>query len=416
MNHRTTLIALAVSLAFAGGAARAQSAGIVDGSSNTISFGQTPAQPGASNNLRQIGLRDGSVRGVGGGASLTVRADVSGDITQSSQGSGRETQNQTVSIGGARDFSATGGTISAQGSQAIGSLVQTRNGNAGSSSAIQNLSIGSVSGQLAAANVQAVGSSLGSVSQTASNNSNGQRQDVDIGGIADVSGGTFRSNGLLNANISQSQNGVVQQEVRVGAIARATLQEGRTEGLVNASISQVGGGRGALNGAGLQRVDVGSITDVQAQTVVATGTLNGELVQSQGNSVTQQVGIGSVESISGALSITTAASAQGKISQTAESRGAQQLFVGTVRGGAVTVASTNANLTGDVTQTASGRLGALQRIAVGAIENATGRVSTNAVVSGKLTQIAGPNAPASQSILLGSVIDGSATDTLAAGN
>src|SRR5258708_7273494 len=82
MNTVATPLALALAAAFAAGAVQAQSlTSLVDGTSNTIAVGERPAV--------QTPIADGSVRLIAaGGASLTTRASVAGNVSQSNASSG----------------------------------------------------------------------------------------------------------------------------------------------------------------------------------------------------------------------------------------------------------------------------------------------------------------------------------------
>lgn len=378
MTIARTPIALALSLLFVATAGHAQVASLRDGTSNTVQFSER-----AGNLLPQLG--DGSVRNLEpAGASLTTRASVSGNITQTNQSSGGLRPTQTAAIGGVNNSPNLSGSITTQGSLQ-GNLGQVRNNQA--STAPQNTNIGGVEGSLVVGQANLHGNVSGNLTQeieAVRAQDSGVGQTIDVGGAGNgFQGNTLTTNGtVISPNIVQFQRGATLQQIRAASVSGGNVASATTNGLISSTINQQATG---FQGGGEQSVNVGSLVGSQARQVTTNGTLAASVSQDTSGTAVQSVDIGSVSNTDAAGTIVTQGQVLGGVTQRAGA-GTQRLSVASVRGGAPTDANAKGTMTGTVNQSMTTSPTSEQLVSIGSIEGAIGRAQTDAVVGANIDQ------------------------------
>jgi hypothetical protein len=385
---RRTPIALALVLLVCAGAAQAQSIrNIQDGSSNTLQF--------ADGSVRTLL----PVRGAEpAGASLTTRASVSGNISQSNLSTGGfATGNQIASVGGVRNANALAGTIETQGTL-TGNVAQTRRSDG---AATQELNIGGVAGSLTVAGqARLTGSVLSTVTQSTDEfgGSGAAAQGIDVGGARAFNGNALTTDGTALSALTQTQRGNVDQQLRI-ASASGNVQDATTFGLAQGTIAQSSTVNSGSLADNRQSVDIGSLQGSQAQSVSTNGVLAGALTQSQSQGSLQAVEIGAVAQVDAAGRITTQGSVSGTVSQQATASANQRLSVGSVRGGSPTEADARGTLAGNLTQTNNAPGRSPQAVLIGSIDDVSGRARTDAIVTGDIAQTLNANATSGNQLL-----------------
>jgi hypothetical protein len=409
--HTPALLPLIVALSATLGAAAVQAQDLT--SDITAATDGSVRNIGTRPGTRLPDIRDGSSNTIRVGEavpnSLLTRANVSGDITQTSNQTSAAAANQFVSIGGVRALTGSTGSITTQGTL-TGNLVQTRSGNPGSlGGGSQNLNIGSVAGAVTARRVDADGAVLTNVTQSSSGSSSSTgvgSQTIDVGSVRAAGGGNITTSGLITGpGVTQTSRNELAQTLAVGSVEGGEVQNARTQGLVSGRVTQSSASFGSGQGRS-QRIDVADIRAAQARTIDATGTISGAVSQSQSQSgfgADQSVAVGSVAQTDAAGSITTNGTVTGAVTQSAGS-GSQRLLVAAVLGGSPTTVGARATLSGTVNQTSNASGANEQRIAIGAVEGSSGQISTDATVGATLSQsIGGGGASREQLIAIASV-------------
>jgi hypothetical protein len=378
MTIARTPIALALSLLFVATAGHAQLAGVKDGTSNTVLLSER-----AGSLLPQLG--DGSVRNVEpAGASLTTRASVNGNITQTNQATGSLRGTQTAAIGGVNNSPNLSGSISTQGSL-TGNLAQLRNNQ--TSTAPQTTNIGGVEGSLTVGIATLRGNASANITQqndAVRAEESGVGQTIDIGGAGNgFQGSTLQTNGVvISPNVVQFQRAGTLQQIRSGSVSGGNVTTATTNGLISTTVSQQATG---LRGGGEQSLNVGSLVGSQARQVTTSGLLGAALSQETSGGAVQTVDIGSVSNTDAAGTISTQGQVLGRVTQFAGS-GTQRLSVGAVRGGTPSEATTRATLTGNVNQSMTSTPSSEQVVSIGSVEGASGRAQTDATVGASIDQ------------------------------
>lgn len=378
MTIARTPIALALSLLFVATAGHAQVASLKDGTSNTVLFSER-----AAGLLPTLG--DGSVRNVEPvGASLTIRASVSGNVAQTNQAAGGFRATQTAAIGSVNNSPTLTGTITTEGNL-TGNLSQLRTNQ--SSTAQQSTNIGGVDGSLVVNNATLRGNATANITQqvdAARAQDASVGQSIDIGSAGNGFQGSFlQTNGTVtSADVVQFQRGSTLQQIRVGSVSGGNVNNLTTNGVISSTVRQEASG---LQGGGQQVLNVGSVSGSQAQQVTTNGTLTAALSQSTSGSASQTVEIGAVSNTDAAGVINTQGRMLGAVTQIAGA-GTQRLSVASVRGGAPSEAVARATVTGAVNQSMPSSSTSEQIVSLGSIEGVTGRAQTEANVGASITQ------------------------------
>ena len=348
------------------------------------------------------------------GASLQTRANVDAQIQQSACCNSLTTDGrQRVRVGSISALQGNVASVSADGSL-TGSLTQNRTGAGADAFGIQDIRIGAVNGSVRGGSATAQGTVQGSVVQSlalSEQTNEGAVQLLNVGAIADSSGQALDTRGSLSGSVTQSQQGrSILQDVSVADVRGSTVQSATVNGaVVDAAIVQAGTAGGTTGASGFQVIAVGSLDQVNAQSVRTNGGVARAVTQEQNGRAEQRIEVGSVAFVgngAAAGTIETDGRLLAPTTQRAEGAQRQSLRVGAVLGGRPADAQTFGLLIGSVTQVAiGGGAGGGQDISVGAVEGATGTVDASATVNANLMQsrsAGAGNSGALQAIHIGS--------------